>query len=198
VAGRRHQETLKPHLKGRWIRETTRQAIYERDGHRCSYCSRDLSGASPAEIVLDHVKPDGGNAPSNLATSCKECNDAKGGKKVVDFLRENSKNPQMAKDLMAALNKKLAAKKKPVAKKAKAKAKKPNAKKPMKDALGVSGPKVVSKVNKKGAAAAKRKKIAGKPATRRSLAAAPDRTSPDTDGDGYPGPMLKKRAMNLV
>jgi len=68
---------------------------------------------------------------------------------------------------MAALNKKLA-KKKP------AKAKKARAKKPAKDALGVSDkPATVSKVNKRGAAKAKRQSKA-KSTGRISTKAAPD------------------------
>jgi len=72
----------------------------------------------------------------------------------------------MPEDLMALLKKKLA-KKKP------AKAKKQRAKKPMKDALGVTGEKTVSKVNKRGTAKAKRQAKAKSP-RRISTKAAPD------------------------
>jgi len=177
---------VKPHLKGRWIRDSTRKSIYARDGYKCGYCGRDLSSASPENIVLDHIDPEGSNDPANLKTSCKKCNDAKGGKKVVDFLREKGKNKSMPIKLPA---KKV---KKPKAKKPKAKAKKPmapaakaallarlakgrkakaakgKANKPRKDAFGIAEAEAgkaqtVSKVNKRGTAKAKRQAKAKSP-----------------------------------
>lgn len=62
---------------GQWIRTDKRLAIYLRDRFSCLYCLRDLHGADPADITLDHVVPvsDGGkNAPDNLVTACRHCN----------------------------------------------------------------------------------------------------------------------------
>ena len=60
----------------KWIRRSTRLAIYHRDNDRCVYC-----GAA-ADLTLDHViaceltdKPD--NSPTNLVTACLACNSAK-------------------------------------------------------------------------------------------------------------------------
>jgi len=170
-----------PHLKGRWIRESTRKAIYQRDGYACGYCGKDLSDAQPGDIVLDHKNPSGGNDPTNLVTSCKTCNDRKEGKNAVDFIRSERKNPPVnaakKKDLLARLaagRAKAAANRKPKAK-AKAKAK---AKKPRKDTFGIADaeqgkPQTVSRVNKAGTAKAKRQSKAKTP-RRVSTKAKPD------------------------
>jgi 5-methylcytosine-specific restriction endonuclease McrA len=62
---------------GRWIRVEKRLAIYLRDSFRCVYCCKDLHGAEPTDVTLDHVKAkaDGGtNHQSNLITACRACN----------------------------------------------------------------------------------------------------------------------------
>lgn len=62
---------------GQWIRTDKRLAIYLRDAFRCVYCCRDLHGADPTDITLDHVEcqADGGsNDESNLVTACRSCN----------------------------------------------------------------------------------------------------------------------------
>ena len=59
------------------MRRGTRLAIYLRDGLLCLYCLRDLHGADPRDITLDHViaHADGGtHAASNLITACRACN----------------------------------------------------------------------------------------------------------------------------
>lgn len=65
----------------KWIRKTTRLAIYLRDGLTCAYCGRDLKEAAPCEIGLDHLvcsSHGGDNGPGNLITVCRECNSARG------------------------------------------------------------------------------------------------------------------------
>lgn len=62
---------------GGWIRKTTRLAVYLRDGFRCVYCCKDLHGAHPMDVTLDHIRcqSDGGtHAVTNLVTSCRSCN----------------------------------------------------------------------------------------------------------------------------
>lgn len=52
------------------IRKDLRLAIYLRDHFQCVYCGRDLHGADPQDITLDHLtcQTNGGNNdPSNLA-----------------------------------------------------------------------------------------------------------------------------------
>lgn len=64
-----------------WIRPSTRLAIYLRDQFRCVYCNCNLANVPARKRTLDHVVPrsDGGdNAPSNLVTCCKRCNERKG------------------------------------------------------------------------------------------------------------------------
>jgi hypothetical protein len=60
------------------LSKRTRFEIFKRDGFKCLYC-----GATPAQKVLrvDHVKPvaeGGGDDPTNLVTSCFDCNAGKG------------------------------------------------------------------------------------------------------------------------
>lgn len=61
----------------KWIRTDKRLAIYLRDKFCCIYCLRDLHGAAPSDITLDHVKchsDGGGNGEDNLVTACRSCN----------------------------------------------------------------------------------------------------------------------------
>jgi len=60
------------------VSKTTRYQVFRRDGHVCRYC-----GAKPpqAVLVIDHVIPvslGGSDDPSNLLTSCRDCNAGKG------------------------------------------------------------------------------------------------------------------------
>lgn len=62
---------------GQWIRAEKRLAINLRDSFRCVYCCRDLHGADPRDVTLDHLVPkaDGGtNHETNLVTACRSCN----------------------------------------------------------------------------------------------------------------------------
>ena len=78
----------KAQAQGCWIRPEKRLAIYLRDGFTCVYCEKNLHGAAPQDITLDHVLPrsmGGSNESSNLITACKRCNCARGNKPVADF-----------------------------------------------------------------------------------------------------------------
>lgn len=73
---------------GQWIRTDARLAIYLRDSFRCLYCCRDLHGADPTDITLDHLLPkvDGGdNSPANLVTACRGCNCSRQDKPLARF-----------------------------------------------------------------------------------------------------------------
>ena len=63
----------------RWIRLSTRLAIYHRDAWCCVYCGAP-GEALGVGLSLDHVvacELGGDNAPSNLVTACGPCNSAK-------------------------------------------------------------------------------------------------------------------------
>ena len=61
-------------MASKWIRRSTRLAIYHRDGFACRYCGDESA------LTLDHVVPvsaGGSNQPRNLATACVRCNSSK-------------------------------------------------------------------------------------------------------------------------
>jgi 5-methylcytosine-specific restriction endonuclease McrA len=75
---------------GSWIRRERRLAIYLRDRFTCLYCLRDLHGASPQDVTLDHVvcqssdgHPD--HSTANLVTACRACNCARQDKPLARF-----------------------------------------------------------------------------------------------------------------
>lgn len=87
---------------GQWIRTDKRLAIYLRDRFTCIYCLRDLHGADPQDITLDHVRcqSDGGsNSETNLVTSCRSCNCSRqdkpisvfAGRETVQHIRRNTR-----------------------------------------------------------------------------------------------------------
>jgi len=73
VHKRKPWATTRPYPKGRaW--ELVRARIFERDGHRCSYCG------GTGELVIDHVLArafGGSDADSNLVAACRACNEAR-------------------------------------------------------------------------------------------------------------------------
>lgn len=74
--------------RGVCLRKDLRLAIYLRDSFRCVYCCRDLHGAAPMDITLDHVRAnaDGGsNSPTNLVTACRSCNCSRQDKPLAKF-----------------------------------------------------------------------------------------------------------------
>lgn len=73
----RAEWSARPGRSSKWITRTRRLAIYIRDGFACQYCGRDLRGAEPREVTLDHLQPQcrgGSHAASNLVTACGRCN----------------------------------------------------------------------------------------------------------------------------
>ena len=85
----------------KWIRRSTRLAVYLRDDFTCLYCSRYL-GDSPQLLTLDHVLPiskEGRyNDVRNLATSCRNCNNLKGSRVLSESEYANLE-PRLMKEL---------------------------------------------------------------------------------------------------
>lgn len=65
----------------KWLRNTTRCAVYARDQFRCVYCD-DRAAA----LTVDHADPVGGNGVDNLVTCCCSCNSSKGERSVDAWL----------------------------------------------------------------------------------------------------------------
>ena len=74
----------------KWIRHSTRLALYAAQGFRCVYCAKDAGKCRvPGRFGLDHKVPraaGGGNAVENLAMACKGCNGRKGDRTVEAYL----------------------------------------------------------------------------------------------------------------
>lgn len=71
-----------------WIRQSTRLAIYLRDGMSCGYCGHSVEDG--AELTLDHLRTysaGGSNKPANLVTCCSRCNRSRGTRPVAAFAR---------------------------------------------------------------------------------------------------------------
>lgn len=71
-----------------WVRQTTRLAIYLRDGLACVYCGASVEDG--VTLTLDHVKPvsrGGGNKPGNLVTCCHKCNCSRSNRSLAAFAR---------------------------------------------------------------------------------------------------------------
>jgi hypothetical protein len=69
-----------------WIRQSSRLAIYLRDGLACVYCGHSVENG--AQLTLDHVRPydnGGTNKPTNLVTCCHRCNSSRGKRSVAVF-----------------------------------------------------------------------------------------------------------------
>lgn len=85
----------------RWIRRSTRTALYARDAYTCQYCDCAVSPGlqvAPGEVIpsiegtalatLDHRTPrslGGDNSRENLTTACAACNHAKGERTEQDY-----------------------------------------------------------------------------------------------------------------
>lgn len=72
-----------------FVRQSTRLALYLRDGLACAWCGASVEDG--ARLSLDHVRPysaGGSNAPSNLVTACLRCNSARGARSADRFARD--------------------------------------------------------------------------------------------------------------
>ncbi|MCK9570162.1 HNH endonuclease [Candidatus Pacearchaeota archaeon] len=71
-----------------WVRQTTRLAIYLRDGLACIYCGATVEDG--ATLTLDHITPvsrGGKNHHGNLGTCCHRCNSSRGTRSIAAFSR---------------------------------------------------------------------------------------------------------------
>lgn len=67
-----------------------RLKIFERDGYKCHYCSKQLTRFS---ATLDHIQPvskDGDNSFYNLVTACLHCNSERGNKPIMDYVTKDA------------------------------------------------------------------------------------------------------------
>jgi len=72
----------------KWIRPSTRLAIYLRDGMACVYCGHAVEEGE--RLSLDHLVPrvaGGTHAPTNLVTCCSHCNSARQDRSVASWAR---------------------------------------------------------------------------------------------------------------
>lgn len=81
----RQQEVTDKSSKRRSISQKLRFSILQRDHYTCQYCG---AKAPDVELQVDHIEPvcaGGPDHPSNLITSCVDCNQGKAGRilKVV-------------------------------------------------------------------------------------------------------------------
>lgn len=77
---------------GRWIRVEKRLAVNLRDHHTCLICLKDLAGADPRDVTLDHIDPENdpktgrkNNHESNIYTCCRSCNSSRQDKPLSRF-----------------------------------------------------------------------------------------------------------------
>lgn len=79
-------------MSSSWIKDSTRWAIYHRDGFKCVYCG--ATKADGVQMTLDHVEPrseGGSHAATNLVTCCTFCNSIRADRPLrawVTFLRK--------------------------------------------------------------------------------------------------------------
>jgi Restriction endonuclease len=72
----------------KWITPRRRLAIYLRDSFTCLICLKDLRGAHPSDVTLDHIICwiDGGSDhETNLYTCCRSCNSSRKDKPLARF-----------------------------------------------------------------------------------------------------------------
>lgn len=80
--------------RGVQVRKDLRLAIYLRDGFHCVWCERDLHGAAPMDLTLDHLICDsknGSNEPSNLVLACRTCNCTRQDTPWCQFAKDDAK-----------------------------------------------------------------------------------------------------------
>lgn len=79
--------------RGRWIPESDRHGIYERDAWTCTIChhpiDRDAEPSDPWAPSLDHIEPKSSavvpdHSPSNLRTAHMWCNAVRGDARMTD------------------------------------------------------------------------------------------------------------------
>ena len=84
----RNQKTTPPRRTqgSKWIRRSTRLAIYLRDGESCTWCGSAVEDG--ASLTLDHIRPysrGGSHHASNLITACAACNTARGARSAAAY-----------------------------------------------------------------------------------------------------------------
>ncbi len=83
-------------------KQVLRQAIHEREGGRCFYCSRRITHR---RRCLDHVVPQaslGSNSYRNLVSCCLDCNSNKAERHAVEFVRSLYRDRRLSFDELTA------------------------------------------------------------------------------------------------
>jgi hypothetical protein len=79
-------------------KQVLRQALHEREGGRCFYCSRRITHH---RRCLDHVVPQanlGNNSYRNLVSCCLDCNSLKAERHAVEFVRSLYRDRRLSAD----------------------------------------------------------------------------------------------------
>lgn len=79
-------------------KQILRQALHEREGGRCFYCSRRITRH---RRCLDHVVPQaslGNNSYRNLVSCCLDCNSLKAERHAVEFVRSLYRDRRLSAD----------------------------------------------------------------------------------------------------
>ena len=61
-------------INRRAVARQSRPQLMERSNGRCEWCGKVVTGC---DATVDHIDPDGGNEPENLALLCRSCRRAK-------------------------------------------------------------------------------------------------------------------------
>ena len=95
IAGKEYQQSERSKMQ-------VREYILQRDKRTCQYC-----GQTKGKLETDHIVPRSQNGPyrtSNLVTTCSKCNQAKGNKRLEEFLKDD---PARLRSIKAQLKKTL-------------------------------------------------------------------------------------------
>ena len=95
----------KEYQQGPLYRINLRTAVFQRDNHKCAYCSRSGKRSRPE---LDHVVPKaagGADRYDNLVVACNKCNQKKANQPLEQFLQ---RRPQKLAEVKAKLGQDLA------------------------------------------------------------------------------------------
>lgn len=77
---------MSKHHTSKWLRNSTRLALYLRDDFTCAYCEQKFDRGF---LQIDHIIPiskGGSNDTTNLVTACCKCNNEKSAKDIFEYI----------------------------------------------------------------------------------------------------------------